>query len=79
MKRYIRSSEYNHQSYNNQPRPSHLYKGHKIIKIYTCGQWMYKVKDMPDDFYDRSWGGEFETLREAKKYIDAYELRRDQQ
>ena len=51
----------------------HLYKGHKIMKILTCGQTGYHVQGMPDDFYKSFWNGIFGSLKEAKQYIDRYE------
>lgn len=52
----------------------HFYKDYKILKISTCGMIMYKVKNMPNDFYTKFWNGTFHTLKDAKKYIDKYEL-----
>ena len=65
MKKYIRSS-------STFPT-SHQYKGHKIVKIRSYGQELYRVHGMPEDFYKKYWDGEFETLKQAKKYIDEYE------
>lgn len=50
----------------------HEYKGIKILKIQTCGQVGYSVKGMDEEFYKRYWDGIFDTLKNAKKYIDIY-------
>ena len=51
----------------------HIYKEHRILKTFTCGQTMYWVKGMHGDFYKKYWDGYFHTFRDAKKYIDEYE------
>lgn len=65
MKRWIHASSFN--------RTTHIYKGHKIVKITDSGQEMYRVQNMPEDFYSKYWNGIFDTVKSAKRYIDEYE------